>query len=82
MSEFRSLGLSRIHLHNDGNTSPIELVLIHRPLDRILAYVGFTIDDVVNNPIAKNAVLGYYKLHRQIERRSEIVDLERQWNPI
>ena len=81
MSQFRSLGLSRINLQKDADTG-IELVLVHRPLDRILAYVGYTIDDVVDNPIAKNAVLGYYKLHRQIERGCEIVDLERQWNPI
>ena len=81
MSAFRSLGLSRIHLHKDAGNG-IELVLVHRPLDRILTYTGYTIDDVVDNPIAKHAVLGYYKLYRQVERGCEIVDLERQWNPI
>jgi hypothetical protein len=79
MSVFRSLGLSRIHLHKSSSPA-VELVLTHRPLDRILAHTGFTIDDVVDNPIAKNAVLGYYKLHRQVERGCEIVELERQWN--
>jgi hypothetical protein len=81
MSVFRSLGLSSIHLHKQDGAG-VELVLAHRPLDRILAHSGFTIDDVVDNPVAKNAVLGYYKLQRQIERGCEIVDLERQWNPI
>jgi hypothetical protein len=79
MSVFRSLGLSRIHL-NKAASPGVELVLTHRPLDRIFAHTGYTIDDVVDNPIAKNAVLGYYKLHRQVERGCEIVELERQWN--
>jgi len=59
-----------------------ELIITHRPLDRILAHTGYSIDDVVDNPIAKHAVLGYFKLDRQITRRCEIVDLERQWNRI
>jgi hypothetical protein len=57
-------------------------VLTQRPLHRVLKFTGCTIDDVVNNPIAKNQVLGYYKLHRFVERRSEVIELERQWNPL
>jgi hypothetical protein len=37
---------------------------------------------VINNPIARREVAGYFKLHRQIERVSEIRELERQWNPL
>ena len=48
----------------------------------MLAFIGRTIDDVVNDPIVKNQVYGYYKLYRQIERSSEVRDLERQWNPL
>ena len=59
-----------------------EFVLLQRPLRRILAFTRRSIDDVVNNPIAKNEVLGYYKLHKQIERSSEIGELERQWNSV
>jgi len=59
----------------------ISHVLIQRPLQRVLSFTGRTIDDVVNDPIAKNQVLGYYKLHKFVERRSEIIELERQWNP-
>ena len=58
----------------------IESVLIQRPLDRILAFTRRSIDDVVNDPIAKNEVLGYYKLQRWITRGCEIGELERQWN--
>jgi hypothetical protein len=47
----------------------------------VLAFTGLTIDDVVNSRIAKNQVLGYWKLSRQIDRSSEITELERQWNP-
>jgi hypothetical protein len=55
--------------------------VIQRRLNRVLAFTGLTIDDVVNNPIAKNQVLGYWKLSRQIDRSSEVTELERQWNP-
>ena len=57
-------------------------VLIRHPLQRVLSFTGYSIDDVVNNPLVKNKVLGYYKLHKFVERRSEIVDLERQWNSV
>ena len=59
-----------------------EHVLVQHPLRRVLAFTRRSIDDVVNDPIAKNEVLGYYKLHRQIQRRSEVVDLEKQWNSL
>jgi len=56
------------------------LIAVQRPLPRILAFTGFSIDDMVNSPIAKNAVTGYYKLHKQIIRRGEVLELEGQWN--
>ena len=59
-----------------------EFVLVQRPLQRILAFTRRSIDDVVNDPIAKNEVYGYFKLSRQIERVSEISELERQWNSV
>jgi hypothetical protein len=80
MSDLHNIGLGSISLDRHSGTN-VELVLVQRPLDRILGFLGYSIDDVVDNPIAKNAVLGYYKLSRQIQRRSEIVELERQWNP-
>jgi hypothetical protein len=58
-----------------------EHVMIRRPLERVLAFRGRTIDDVVNDPFVKNEIFGYWKLHKQILRTSEAVDLERQWNP-
>lgn len=59
-----------------------EFLLIQRPLRRILAFTRRSIDDVVNDPIAKREVLGYYKLHKQISRTIEVRELERQWNAI
>ena len=41
---------------------------------------GRTIDDVVNDPFVKNEIFGYWKLHKQVRRACEVVDLERQWN--
>ena len=60
----------------------MEHVMLQHPLRRILAFTRRTIDDVVNNPIARNEVLGFYKLHRSIERAGEVTELERQWNPL
>jgi hypothetical protein len=61
---------------------PTEYIVVQRPLRRVLAFTGRSIDDVVNNPIVKREVLGYYKLHKQIHRAAEVRDLERQWNRI
>ena len=58
----------------------IERVIIHRPLHRVLAFTRRTIDDVVNDPIARNQVRAYFKLHKWVRRESEISELERQWN--
>lgn len=60
----------------------IELVQVQRPLRRVLAFAGHSIDEVCENPIVKNKVYAYFKLHKQIERWDEIAELERQWNPL
>ena len=57
-----------------------EHVQIQRPLRRILAFTGRSIDEVVNSALAKNEVRTWYKLHRTIQRGCEVVDLERWWN--
>lgn len=66
----------------EGTPEPMESVVLQRVLNRVLAFTGRTIDDVVNDPVAKGEVLGYYKLLRQVERGCEVVDLERWWNPV
>ena len=74
-----------------SNDIPLPVVPLHqvapervveKRLSKVLAFTGLTIHDVVNNPIARNIVLGYYKLSRQIDRRIEVTELERQWNPL
>ena len=81
MSGNDPLGLRpRASLPGDA-VQPVEQVVSQRLLHRVLASTRRTIDDVVNDPVAKNEVFGYYKLHRQIQRSSEVRDLERQWNP-
>jgi hypothetical protein len=57
-----------------------ERLVIQKVLHRVLAFTNLTIDDVVNSPLAKRKVLGFYKLHHWVNRESEIHDLERQWN--
>lgn len=79
MSDLNFLGLGfRRVLEREGEK--VEHVLTQRPLHRVLAFTGRTIDDVVNSSVAKNQVTGFYKLYRQVERQSEITELERQWN--
>jgi hypothetical protein len=58
-----------------------EHVIVQRPLHRIMRFIGCTIDQIVNDPVVKNQVLGYYKVQKQVQRGCEIVDLERWWNP-
>jgi len=60
----------------------VEYVHIQRVLQRVMSFSGVSIDDVVNDPIARNKVRAYYKLHRWVERGIEVHELERQWNPL
>jgi hypothetical protein len=74
------LGLRRLAPAEAGDRT--EFLLIQRPLRRVLAFTRRSIDDVVNDPIAKREVLGYYKLHKQIARTMDVRELERQWNTV
>jgi len=71
---------TRNRIQRDLEHAKTTHVQVQRPLGRALAFTGRTIDDVVNDPIVKREVLGFYKLHKWVERESEISDLERQWN--
>lgn len=78
MSFLDSLGLRSLRLA--PRHTGVEHVVVQRPLQRVLAFRNRSIDDVVNDPMVKNEIFGYWKLHKQIIRSSEVVDLERQWN--
>jgi hypothetical protein len=79
MSMLGSLGLGIPRLNIRSGTD-VERVIHQRPLQRVLAFLGHTIHDVINDPVARNRVYGFYKLQRQVERGCEAVDLERWWN--
>jgi hypothetical protein len=79
MSSFNTLGVRGVKLPAVEEISQ-QQVIVQRPLQRVLAFRGRNIDDVVNHWYVKNEILGYWKLHKQIERTSETVELERQWN--
>jgi hypothetical protein len=70
-------GIRRSSLEPRNNN---HLVVLQRPLRRVLAFTRRSIDDVVNCPIAKREVLGYYKLHKWVERGCEITDMNRWWD--
>jgi hypothetical protein len=78
MPSFRPFGVEPRHwpVVDPGR---VERVEVQRPLRQVLSFTRRSIDDVVNSPVAKAEVLGYYKLRCWIHRRSEIIDLERQW---
>ena len=80
MDRLAGLGLGLRRLSPADAADRTEFLLIQRPLRGILAFTRRSIDDVVNDPIVKNQVYGYYKLHRQVTRAGEVRELERQWN--
>jgi hypothetical protein len=86
MSRVNVIGLGfngRGRVDDDGSgAGRTEFVMIQRRLARILAFTRRSIDDVVNDPIAKREVLGFYKLQRQLERSIETRELEQQWNSV
>ena len=57
-------------------------VLKQHELRRLLNFAGWTIDDVVQNPIARRDVRNWYKLHRATQRRLDVLELEQHWNGI
>jgi len=75
------LGLSPVRLAPRFGQD-IERLVVQRPLNRILSFIGRSIDDVVNDPIVKGQVYGYFKLEHQIRRRAEVAEMERAWNPV
>ncbi len=79
MSIFNSLGIGVPRLVQPG-LDRHELIVMNRPLGRVMAFLGCSIDQLCNDPIMKNQVFGYFKLYKEINRRAEMRDLERQWN--
>ena len=79
MSIVNPLGFGTPRLSIKGGPD-VERVVQQRPLQRVLAFLGNSIDDVVNDPIVRNKVFGYYKLQRQADRAMEVSELERWWN--
>jgi hypothetical protein len=79
MGEWTGLGLDRPTL-DAAAPATTEHVVVQKALQRVLAFTGYTLDDVLNDPIARNHVAGYYKLYRQVQRRCQAVDLDRWWN--
>ncbi|MGA2584112.1 MAG: hypothetical protein ABSG31_12610 [Tepidisphaeraceae bacterium] len=80
MSRLNPFSFGRVpHLRESGPVAA-EVIQARRMMLSLLEYTGLTIDDVVNTPIAKNIVLGHFKMRKEVARRCEIVDLERQWS--
>ena len=61
----------------DGDN--IEQVLVQRPLQKVLNFLGCSIHDVCNDPITKDKVRAFYKLYWRVQRSMEITELERWW---
>ena len=83
MSSPDPLGLSVARVWQRPSAGTLtEHVIVNRPLRRVLAFLGHTIDEVCNDEIVKRKVYGYFRLSKQINRSMEIGELERQWNPL
>jgi hypothetical protein len=79
---FNALGMKLPGGSSSHPQQRVSYVTPQHALRRILNFTGHSIDDVINNPIARNTVRVYFRLHKSIERISEISELERQWNPL
>jgi hypothetical protein len=81
MYDGNPLGLGRPAAGPSDETQT-EYVVVQRPLDLVLSFIGRSIDDVVNDRLVKNQVVIYYKLHRWVRRESDISEMEHAWNPL
>jgi hypothetical protein len=79
MSAFGSLGLSFPTRQQAVHFAP-QIFSEAQLVARILEFTGYTIDDVINDPIARNAVGGYYRLHRIIEQRCDELQQSRAYH--
>lgn len=81
MSNLRGLGIGH-HFSPARGPANAEQVVPQHALRRVLAFRRCSIDDIVNDPMVKREILGYFKLQNQITRVCETVELERQWNSV
>ena len=77
MAEFDPIGFgSGPQVPEQGYFVRVDLLRI--ALHRVLNFTGRTIDDVIDDPIARNEVIGYLKLYHEIERRCDAIDRARR----
>jgi hypothetical protein len=77
MSQISSLGIERPQL-SDPLGGPAAIRSKQQVLKYVLSFAGFTIHDVVNSPIARNAVAMYFRLYREVERNYVPVEYKRR----
>ena len=73
------LGFGAPRLYIRGGNE-IERIVYQQPLRRVMDFLGCSIDDVINDPIVRAQVFGFYKLQKDVDRTCEVVNLERWWN--
>lgn len=81
-ASFDALGMRSRLAGPAASQARVSYVMSNHVLKRILNFTGHSIDDVINNPVARNKVRVYFRLHKFIQHGSEISELERQWNPL
>ncbi len=52
-----------------------------RRLDRVLAFCGLELSDVLGSVVEARRVEFYLSLDQEMTRRQHVLDLEKQWNP-
>lgn len=60
----------------------IEQVMQAAGFERLLAFAYTDWDEFLICPVTRNRVLIYARIGREIERMSEVTELEEQWNPL
>lgn len=77
MSSLRSLGIGS-DPGPSNDSSRYQRAVSRSALRRILRYRRRSIHDVVNDPLVKMEVLGWYRLSRLVERRGDKIASDRQ----
>jgi hypothetical protein len=78
MNSLRILGIGSSGPVTSDGTARYQQAISRLALRRILRYRKRTIDDIINNPLVKMEVLGWYRMSRFVERRCDKITSDRQ----
>ena len=67
MAQLETLGIGIPGLPESDVSLPA-MLKTRRVLHSILNFTGYTIHDIINDPIARNTVIYYYRVNRELQK--------------